>query len=156
MAQESIEQLQKSRQGEKTVHSMSTMSRYFASQNAVHRSWTIATRHQLSAQCEKALDFPRTLIHDSIFPYSLDVYFDRLNEYEDRLFNNDERRAALDFSDLDVGACGLSTYSGNHEMRTDSYNAVFAHSCEHDMIELRKKLNLAPLPVREDPRCRFV
>lgn len=156
MAGESIEQFQKSRQGEKTVHSMSTISRYFASQNAANRSWTIATRHQLSAQCEKALDFPRTLIHDSTFPYSLDVYFNRLNEYEDRLFQNDGRRAALDFSDLDIGACGLSTYSDSHEICTDLYNAVFAHSREHDMIELRKKLNLAPLPVREDPRCRFV
>ena len=35
-------------------------------------------------------------------------------------------------------------------------HAVFVHSCEHDMIELRKRLNLAPLPAREDPRCRFV
>ena len=137
------------------MHSMSTMSGYFASQNPVNGSWMMATRHQLSAQCEKALEFPRTLIHDSTYPYSLDVYFNRLNEYEDRLFH-DERRAALDFSDLDVGACGLSTYSDSHEMCTDLDNAVFEHSCEHDMIELRKKLNWAPLPVREDPRCRFV
>ena len=69
-----------------------------------------ATRGELSAQCEKALDFPRTLIHDSTYPYSLDLYFNRLNEYEDRLFHDDERRAAVDFSDLDVGACGLSPY----------------------------------------------
>ena len=115
----------------------------------------MATRHQLSTQCENALDFPRTLIHDSSYPYSLDLYFKRLNEYEDRLFH-DERRAALDFSDLDVGACGLSTYSDRNEMCTDLYDADFVHSCEHDMIELRKKLNFAPLPVREDPRCRFV
>ena len=155
MALESTLRLQKSRQGENTMHSMSTMSRYSGSQNAVNGSWMMATRHQLVAQCEKALDFPRTLIHDSTYPYILDVYFNRLNEFEDRLFH-DERRAALDFSDLDIGASGLSTYSDRHEMNTDLYNVVFEHSCEHDMIELRKKLNLAPLPVREDPRCRFV
>ena len=156
MAGESIEQLQKSGQGERTVHSMSTMSRCSASQNAVNGSWKMATRGELSAQCEKALDFPRTLIHDNTYPYSLDLYFNRLNEYEDRLFQDDEGRAALDFSDLDVGACGLSPYSDSLEMCTDLYHAVFVHSCEHDMIELGKKLNLAPLPVREDPRCRFV
>ena len=92
------------------MHSMSTLSKYFAFQDRVNGSRIFATRGELSAQCEKALDFPRTLIHDSTYPYSLDLYFNRLNEYEDRLFHDDEKRAAVDFSDLDVGACGLSPY----------------------------------------------
>ena len=107
MASEGIGQLQQSRQGDESMPSMSTMSRYFASRNPVNGSWMMATRRQLSAQCEKALDFPKTLIHDGTYPYSLDLYLNRLNEYEHRLFH-EQRRAALDFSDLDVGACGLS------------------------------------------------
>ena len=59
----------------------------------------MATREQLSSQCDKALEYPKTLIHNSTYPHSLDLYLDRLNEHEDRLFQ-DENNAVLDFSDL--------------------------------------------------------
>ena len=97
---------------------MSDKSRYCASQDLVKGSKTRATREQLSTQCEKALEFPKTLIHDSTYPYSLNSYLDRLDKHEDRLFQ-DENHAALDFSDLDADACGISTYTSRHGMWTD-------------------------------------
>ena len=79
---------------------MADKSRYCASQDQIKGLRIKSTREQLSTQCEKALEYPRTLIHNSTYPHSLDLYLDRLNEYEDRLFQG-EYNAVLDFSDLD-------------------------------------------------------
>lgn len=98
----------------------------------------------------------RTLIHDSIYLYSLNIYFNRLNEYKDYIFHVDERRIALDFSDLDIDIYNLSTYSDSLEIYTNLYNADFAYSYEDNISKLRKKLNLTPLSVREDSRYRFI
>ena len=97
---------------------MADKSRDCASQDPIKGPRTRATREQLSTQCEKALEFPKTLIHDSTYPHSLNSYLNRLNEHEHRLFQ-DEKNAALDFSDLDANACGISTYSYRHGMWND-------------------------------------
>ena len=85
----------------------------------------MATIEQLSTQCEKALDFPKTLIRDNTYPHRMNSYLRRLNEHEDRLFQ-DEKFAALDFSDLDVNACGTFTCSYGHGKCTDCLHRLCA------------------------------
>lgn len=85
---------------------------------------------QLATSCDDAHSYPQNLIQPNMYEYDLTAYYQRLNEREDSLFQNDAE-AALDFWELDVEGDGF-------------------------VDELRKHLRLGAPPRRGDPRCRFV
>lgn len=63
---------------------------------------------QLATSCDDAHSYPQNLIQPNMYEYDLTAYYQRLNEREDSLFQNDAE-AALDFWELDVEGNGAST-----------------------------------------------
>ena len=60
---------------------------------------------QLATSCDEANSYPQNLIQPNIYNYNLTVYYQRLNEREDSLFQSDAE-AALDFWEFDAhGNC---------------------------------------------------
>ena len=59
----------------------------------------------LNVKCDEALNYPKSLIRCRTYSYVLDSYFNRLNEFEGRLFQ-DEDRAAVNFSEFATNAIG--------------------------------------------------
>ena len=62
---------------------------------------------QLAISCDEAKSYPQNLIHPNIYEYHLTAYYQRLNEREDSLFQNDAE-AALDFWEFDAQGNGAS------------------------------------------------
>lgn len=102
-----------------------------------HTSSKDTAMEQLATSCDDAHSYPQNLIQPNMYEYDLTAYYQRLNEREDSLFQNDAE-AALDFWELDV--------EGN----------AFWPSQIGFVDELRKHLRLGAPPRRGDPRCRFV
>lgn len=92
---------------------------------------------QLATSCRDARSYPQNLIRPNTYEYNLTAYYQRLNEREDSLFQNDAE-AALDLWELDAQA------------------TAFWPSRIGYVDELRKHLRVGCPPEREDPRCRFV
>lgn len=63
---------------------------------------------QLAISCDEAKTYPLNLIHPNTYEYSLIAYYERLNEREDSLFQNNAE-AALDFWEFDAEGSGAST-----------------------------------------------
>lgn len=118
-------------------------------------------REQLATSCEAAVDYPKNLIRHNTYEHKINTYFERLNEREDRIFNN-KAEAALDFWEFDVHGKGMlvslrpNLSSVGLHLLTYSLSAAFWHNRVRDAGELKKQLRVACLPEREDPRCRFV
>lgn len=60
---------------------------------------------QLATSCRDARSYPQNLIRPNTYEYNLTAYYQRLNEREDSLFQNDAE-AALDLWELDAQATG--------------------------------------------------
>ena len=62
---------------------------------------------ELVKSCDQAKDYPHSLVHPNTYDYNLTAYYQRLNEREDSLFQNDGE-AALDFWEFDAQGHGTS------------------------------------------------
>lgn len=60
---------------------------------------------QLATSCDQAKLYPQNLIHPNTYEYNLTAYYQRLNEREDSLFQNDAE-AALDLWEFDAQGNG--------------------------------------------------
>ena len=115
---------------------------------------------ELANSCEQAKSYPHNLIHPNTYEYNLTAYYQRLNEREESLFQNDAE-AALDFWEFDAQGHGASAnlkpvlhlvYSSLLTLST----AAFWPSRIGYVDELKKHMRIHSLLEREDPRCRFV
>lgn len=59
--------------------------------------------------CDAAASYPKNLISPGEYKHALQSYVDRLDQHGGRLFG-DDKKAALDFLDLDDGAIGTCYY----------------------------------------------
>ena len=55
---------------------------------------------ELSRLCRTASKYPSNLVNHNVCQYILDSYFQRLNQRQDLLFQNETKPAALDFIEL--------------------------------------------------------
>ncbi|KAL9131379.1 MAG: hypothetical protein Q9175_006780 [Cornicularia normoerica] len=62
---------------------------------------------QLATSCDESISYPQNLINPDLYEYNLAAYYERLNEREDSLFQNDAE-AALDFWEFDAQGSGAS------------------------------------------------
>lgn len=62
---------------------------------------------QLATSCDEARFYPQNLIHPNTYEYNLTAYYQRLNEREESLFQNDAE-AALDLWEFDAQGNGAS------------------------------------------------
>ena len=62
---------------------------------------------QLAESCDKSLSYPMNLVKPNVYEYSLTAYYERLNEREGSLFQNNAE-AALDFWEYDAQGNGTS------------------------------------------------
>ena len=89
---------------------------------------------QLLVSCKEALLFPRNLVCHNDYEHTLNSYYNRLNEFQTKLFQ-DESKSALDFSELDYDSNGRSTTIRlgmfNYSIRMDRayllYHSFLAH-----------------------------
>ena len=62
---------------------------------------------ELANSCDHARFYPHNLIYPNTYEYNLTAYYQRLNEREESLFQNDAE-AALDFWEFDAQGHGAS------------------------------------------------
>ena len=62
---------------------------------------------ELVNSCDQAKAYPHSLVHPNTYEYNLTAYYQRLNEREDSLFQNNAE-AALDFWEFDAQGYGAS------------------------------------------------
>ena len=62
---------------------------------------------ELVNSCDQAKAYPHSLVHPNTYEYNLTAYYQRLNEREESLFQNDAE-AALDFWEFDAQGHGAS------------------------------------------------
>ena len=62
---------------------------------------------ELVSSCDQAKAYPHSLVHSNTYEYKLTAYYQRLNEREDSLFQNDAE-AALDFWEFEAQGHGES------------------------------------------------
>ena len=53
-----------------------------------------------------SMAYPKNLIHHNIYDHSTNGYFDRINERQTRLFQDEKSEACVDFWERDIEAKG--------------------------------------------------
>ena len=60
---------------------------------------------KLSASCDDSLEYPRNIIHQSCYEFTLNSFHERLKADEHRIFHP-EKKAAVDFLEFKDGGAG--------------------------------------------------
>lgn len=109
--------------------------------------------------CFEAAKFPSNLIDPGTYNYSLQEYVGKLDEHQNRLFCDDESKAAVDVWELeDQGTGGVLPKSPSKpsDMLINCYLAEFRPECIRTADQVRSKLRFANPQMVKDPLCRFM
>ena len=74
---------------------------------------------QLTLSCDRALEYPKNLVHCTIYEHTLNAFFHQLSEQESRLFqiDNDVSLDFWEFDDQGKGTLALyRAYARTHVM----------------------------------------